>query len=135
MLRVICFKWYPEIIFVVFALIPQTEFMVSWMIVLLDLKLSLSCTWLILIVVKSVWLKTLETELYSKNDISFLSVYVCFLYTIFFFLFLFAPFILCLFPFFFFLLSFLSNLLLLLLLFTITIAIATKIKNWKKSLL
>lgn len=75
----ICFKWYPEITFVVFALIPQTEFMVSWMIVLPGLKLSLNCTWSILIAVKLAWLKTLETELYSKNGISSLSPHI-FLY-------------------------------------------------------
>lgn len=84
-------KWYLATTFAVSVLIQQTEFTVSWTIVLPDLKSFSSCSWSILTVAKSAWSKIVETDHSSRLASPVVPyirfVYVCFLYIILSFLF------------------------------------------------
>lgn len=66
--RVICYRSYQGTTFAAYVQIQQTEFMAWWMIVLQDLKSSLSSSWLILIVERSAWWR-IETRRSISSDV------------------------------------------------------------------
>jgi hypothetical protein len=65
---VICYRSYQGTTFAAYVQIQQTEFMAWWMIVLQDLKSSLSSSWLILIVERLAWWR-IETRRSISSDV------------------------------------------------------------------